>query len=251
MSRWDRVDGLRIHTRVSVEPVPLNRSPLVLVHGLSVSSRYMVPTAERFAPLIRVFAPDLPGFGKSDKPPSVLSIPELADALVAWMDVVGIERAPMIANSLGCQVVVDFALRYPARLERGVLIAPTMDRHARTGLQQIFRLMKDSVREPLSQPFVVLSDYFRTGPVRTFKTLHYALNDPIELKLPGVQAPMLVIRGENDPIVPQQWAEECTNLMPDARLIVIPDEAHTINYSAPDKLLAVTRSFLGIDAEHL
>ncbi len=56
---------------------------VVLVHGLVVSSRYMVPTAERLAPHCRVFAPDLPGFGGSEKPPRVLDVAGLSDALSA------------------------------------------------------------------------------------------------------------------------------------------------------------------------
>jgi 2-hydroxy-6-oxonona-2,4-dienedioate hydrolase len=247
VSRWDTVKGLRMHTRVSVEPVPLDRPPLILVHGLSVSSRYMIPTARTFAPHMRVYSPDFPGFGESEKPRKVFSIPELADILAAWMEVVGIDHAPMIANSLGCQVVIDFALRYSRCIDRGILIAPTMDRHARTGVQQFVRLVRDSVREPISQPFVVLGDYLRTGFVRTIKTLRYALNDPIEQKLPSVGVPMLILRGEHDPIVPQRWAEEVASLLPRGGLAVIADEAHTINYSAPEKLLVVSREFLGLD----
>lgn len=105
-SRWTRVGGLPIHARVSAAPLsrgPLLRGPpVVLVHGLVISSLYMVPTARRLAPFYRVFAPDLPGFGKSGKPARVLSVPELADALVAWLDAAGLGRAAFVGNSLGC-----------------------------------------------------------------------------------------------------------------------------------------------------
>src|SRR5215210_849282 len=66
-SRWVRTEGLRVHARVSVDPTPSGALPLVLVHGIGVASRFMVPVAELLAPYHRVYAPDLPGFGESGK----------------------------------------------------------------------------------------------------------------------------------------------------------------------------------------
>src|SRR5215217_659764 len=73
-SRWIRVGDWDLHARVSVDPVPAGRLPVVLLHGLVVSSRYMVPTAEQLASHHSAYALDLPGFGKSAKPRHVLTI---------------------------------------------------------------------------------------------------------------------------------------------------------------------------------
>ncbi len=89
--------------------------PIVLVHGIAVSSRYMVPVAEELAPFASVHAPDLPGFGRSAKPRRTLTVPELARALLAWLDAAGLERPLLLGNSLGCQVVVDLAAREARR----------------------------------------------------------------------------------------------------------------------------------------
>ena len=72
---------------------------MVLVHGLGVSSRYMLPTLALLAPRARVFAPDLPGFGHSTKPPHTLSLAELADSLADWMSATGLDRAVLLGNS--------------------------------------------------------------------------------------------------------------------------------------------------------
>ena len=103
------------------------RPAVVLVHGMVVSSRYMAPLAEHLAPRANVYAPDLPGYGQSYKPWPVLSVPELADALAAWMNRRNIERAHFVANSFGCQVLVELALRHPMRIDRLVLQGPTAD----------------------------------------------------------------------------------------------------------------------------
>ena len=230
--------------RVSVEPVPADAPAIVLVHGLGVASTYMVPTAVRLAREYRVYAPDLPGFGHSVKPPRALDIPELADALVAWMDAAGLERAHVIGNSLGCQIIVNTAVRHPARVERVVLQGPTMDRHARTLRQQVGRALLDVLWEHPTQPLVQTRDYAKFGIRRSLRTFRFAARDRIEDTLPLVRAPTLVVRGARDPIVSQGWAEEVTRLLPDSRLVVIPGAPHTLNYSTPRAFVRVLRPFL-------
>lgn len=247
-SAWYELGGLRLHARVSVTPAPPGL-PVVLVHGLGVSSRYLVPTAELLARQYRVYAPDLPGYGKSEKPRQVLGVAAQADALAAWLRVAGIKRAMLLGNSLGCQIIVDLAARYPEYVARAVLLGPTMDSRARTTVQQVWRLLRDVPREPLSQPFLVIYDYARFGLLRAWRTFQDALRDPVEAKLPLVRAPVLVVRGERDPIAPQSWTEQMTRLLPDGRLAVIPGSGHTANYGAPEKLVRVVEPFLRAEAE--
>ncbi|MFL5665138.1 MAG: alpha/beta fold hydrolase, partial [Ktedonobacteraceae bacterium] len=76
-SKWVKVNNLPVYTRISVNPLPDDAPVVVLVHGLSVSSGYMVPTAQYLAPYYRVYVPDLPGFGKSAKPSHILNVTEL------------------------------------------------------------------------------------------------------------------------------------------------------------------------------
>ncbi len=92
-SEWAIVRGLSIHARVSINPVPAEAPSIIMVHGLVVSSRYMVPTALRLAPYYHIYAPDLPGFGKSSKPSHVLNSIELADFLADWMQTIGLKQA--------------------------------------------------------------------------------------------------------------------------------------------------------------
>lgn len=236
-----------MHARVHLERAPIFAPTIVLVPGLGLSSRYMMPTAERLSAHARIYAPDLPGFGLSDKPRRALSITELADALCAWMTANGLERAVLLGNSLGSEIIVDLAVRYPKRVERAILVAPPIDRQARSFLRQLARLLLDATREPVSLLPIVISDYLRGGIARGIRTLYYALADRVEKKLPLMQTKTLVVRGERDPVVPQHWAEDVTALLPHARLVVIPSAAHAVNYSAPDELAREVLSFLNED----
>ena len=137
-------NGLSMYTRFSIEPMPTNAPTVVLVHGLSVSSGYMMPTAVRLAPYYHVYLPDLPGFGRSAKPSHILNVTELADALAAWMQTMELPSATFLGNSMGCQVIVNFALRYPQCIERAILVSPTMDPKARTIHQEARRLLSDT-----------------------------------------------------------------------------------------------------------
>ena len=97
------------------------------MHGLVVSSRYMVPILKRLAAYHRVYAPDLPGCGESEKPRRVLNVARLSDYLAAWMREIGLERAALIGNSFRYQIIADLAVRHPERFERAVLQGPAMD----------------------------------------------------------------------------------------------------------------------------
>jgi len=204
----------------------------------------MIPLAERLAHYRPVYAPDLPGFGRSDHPARPLDIPGLADALASWMRVSGIERAALLGNSLGCQVIADLALRYPERAERLVLVGPTMDQRGRNVLEQTRRLLAAAPYDRPSLVGVQLRDIWSAGLRETLQTTRYALEDAIEAKLPRLALPALVVRGARDPIAPQAWVEQVASLLPRARLCVIPG-GHALNYSKPEALLETMLPFLG------
>jgi 2-hydroxy-6-oxonona-2,4-dienedioate hydrolase len=245
-SRWTCVGGLRMHARVTTSPVESAAPIVVLVHGVGVASPYFVPTAEQLAPHFQTFAIDLPGFGRSGKPSHTLSIAELADALADWLRAEGLERPIVLGNSVGCQVAVDFAARYPEHLSCLILAGPTMDPKARTAWQQIVRWLRNARSERLSQVPLSVRDYWQCGLRRLIGTFRYALQDRIEEKLPHVRVPTLVVRGGKDPIVPQRWCEEAVRLLPQGRLVVIPGAGHTVNYNSPVELARLVREFAGV-----
>ena len=243
-SQWTRVDGRRFHAR-HAGPEATTASPVVCVHGVGVSSRYMVAAMTELASTFDVYAIDLPGFGLTDKPPEVLDVVGLADALAAWIQAAGLGRPALLANSVGCQVAVDFAVRYPERVSRMVLVGPTTDPAARTTLGQVLRWLRNLPGERPGQLPLSVADYADAGVGRVLRTFGYALADRIEDKLALVQAPTLVVRGAHDPIVPQAWAEEVTRLLPRGRLAVVAGAPHTVNFAAPGALAELVGPFLG------
>lgn len=240
------VNGQTIHYKASIDAGTSNKPVLILIHGLVVSCRYLLPTARELSNDYAVYVPDFPGYGWSSKPPhgQALNMAELADALAAWMDEIGIQRASLLGNSMGCQIIAQFALRYPQRLERAILVAPTMDRKARTAHQEIGRWLLNAPFEPKSLFPVVTLDYLQIGFRRFVRTFRFALQDHIEEHLPHISVPTLVVRGSRDTVVPQRWAEEVTALLPRGKLVVIEKAAHDVNYNSPRQLAEAVRQFM-------
>ena len=90
----------------------------------------------------------------------------------------------------------------------------------------------------------MLRDYWRAGCRGIAATARMALRDQPEAKLPRITAPTLVVRGCRDVLVPQRWAERIVQLLPDGHLLVLPELAHTINYTAPAIFVHAIRPFL-------
>lgn len=237
-----KVQDCCVSARFSSPPAP-EPLPVVLVHGFGISSSYFVPTAERLATEFHVYAPDLPGHGRSGSPPTPLDVPQLADYLIAWMDVVGLQRACLVGHSMGCQVAVDVAVRYPGRVARLVLIGPTPDPAGRTAAEQFRRLVVGGRYERVSLNKIVVADYVRMG-WRLIPELRFMLDDPVEDKLMQVTVPVMLVRGEKDTLVPQRWFDEVARRVRAKRVAVIEGWGHAVNYSAADQLADAVAPFL-------
>lgn len=239
-----RVDGCRIVARRSTVAPRTPDPPLVLLGGTVLSGRYLLPVAVELARRFPVWVPDLPGRGASEVPRPDLTIEEHADLLVRWMGEVGVGRAALVGNSMGCQIAVEAAVRHPDAVSHLVLQGPTPDPCARSAPRQVARLLLDGFREPWSLGPIELVDWLRAGVRYPFHQSRFAIEHRVEQRLPDVRQPTLVVRGAKDPVVPQVWAQQVTQLIPDARLRVIPGAAHAIVYSHGSELARLTEEFL-------
>ncbi len=100
--------------------------PVVLVHGsgpgVSAYANWRL-TLPALAEGVRVFAPDLVGFGFTERPPGVrYDLGTWTDQLLGFLDAVGIERASIVGNSFGGAIALSLAARHPDRVDRLVLM---------------------------------------------------------------------------------------------------------------------------------
>jgi pimeloyl-ACP methyl ester carboxylesterase len=202
---------------------------VALVHGLSGSSRWWRRNLAAFGRRYRVLVPDLVGFGRTGCGGRVPSIPEAARVLCEWLDRLGVERAHMVGHSMGGQIAVHLAARYPERLQRLVLVdAAGIARPLQPRALAQFALGVAPPRrwgDPFFIP-VIMRDALSTGPRRILQATMHILRDDVRPLLPSIQAPTLVVWGEWDTLVPVEHAREFRSRIPGARLVVLRRAAH-------------------------
>jgi 2-hydroxy-6-oxonona-2,4-dienedioate hydrolase len=209
-----------------------------------ISSLYMVPLGERLAEMgFEVHAVDLPGYGRSVKPPAPLDVQALADSVAAWVKAQGGGAWHVVGNSMGCQVGADLAVRHPDAVATLTLIGMTVDPTEPTLFQQALRLFRDVPREPLRLWFDQIVDYLRAGPRFVVGAMRGMIADRIETKLPFITAPTLVMRGEHDPVTPRSFTDAAMAMLPHGSFVEIPDGSHAVHFAAPKAVAEAIRTF--------
>ncbi|GAA4751753.1 alpha/beta fold hydrolase [Amnibacterium soli] len=207
-------------------------TPFVLVHGIGCGLSYFEPIAPLLAEHGPVHVLELPGFGDAPKPPSVLTIEEHAGLVVALLRSMG-RPVVLVGQSMGCEIVLEAALRAPELVERVVLIGAVTDPDERTALQQGLRLAQDVLGETPATNWRVFSEYLKCGPRRYLATLPSMLAYDTEAAAAALTVPALLIRGEKDPICRRPWARRLAARLAVGRLVEIPGGHHNAHSTHP------------------
>lgn len=240
VSTWRRTQGIRLHVRQRADAAA---GPVwVLLHGLAVSHRYLMPTAAALPGA--VFVPDLPGFGLSGGPARALTVVEHTGVVAAWLDGAGMSGVHVLGNSFGCQVAVELAVRRPDLVASLILDGPTVDPAAPTAFGQIRRWAHDLLREDPQQIPVIAADVRDAGVRRVLSTLRHAVRHRIEERIPLVDAPILVLRGQYDPIAPAVWTGRAAALARSGVSSEIPGAAHNAVATAGAAVAAQAVAFV-------
>lgn len=255
-SRWVRVAGVPTHYRARSEPVA-GTLPVVLLHGLAVSHRYLMPTAHALADRHPVLVPDLPGFGLSGKPAPAYDVRRHAGHVAGWLDVLGAGPVCVFGHSFGAEVAAAVARARPDRVAALVLASPTADRHARTRRAQVRRWLGDVFLEDPRQAVILARDVRDARPWRVWATLSRSVHNRIEDDVRASDVPTLVIGGDRDPVAPPQWRSELARLGPRAATVTVPGAAHNAATTAGRQVADAVAAFLaastapaGVPAEH-
>jgi pimeloyl-ACP methyl ester carboxylesterase len=186
--------------------------------------------------------PNLPGHG--GRPAA--SVAELAELLARWLDAFALHRPIVVANSLGCQVVTETAIRRPELVGPLVLVGPSVDPARRTARHQIFDALRDSSREPSALVATTVRDAAGANMQWLLSVARSALADRIEDRLPLIPQAAVVVYGDDDPFLSHAWAARAAGLLPCGRLAVVPAEGHAVHFAQPKLVADIVRE---LDAE--
>jgi haloalkane dehalogenase len=256
-----QVDGLTIAYR------ELGEGPaVVLLHGWPTSSFLWRNVMPAIAQANRVIAPDLPGFGASDKPPGVrydFALFERAlDGLLAELDVDGVGLA---VHDLGGPIGVHWALEHPERVT-GLALLNTLvyPEFSPAVLEFVKALTTPELRDQITSP-EGLADVVRLGLADKSNAtdeviagvqapfadeasrrsladagvgLDLELFGEIGRRLPSLTAPVRIVYGEQDPILPDvaETMARVARDLPQAEVTTLPECGHFLQEEAPEQV---------------
>jgi pimeloyl-ACP methyl ester carboxylesterase len=242
-SRWETLDGRRVHlwmllprsSETAAWPDPATRPPLFLLHGLGCAVEAWRPTLQELARRGTdrpVYAVDMPGFGRSAGPRRAMGVPELAEWLARLMGLLGVPRAHLAGNSLGCQVGLALARRHPGRVVSLVLGGATTGGDVVSLGAMAWGLIADGVREPGVYDGSLPRQYLRAGPRRFFATVGGLRADHPVREAGAVTVPCLVVRGTRDAAVPEGAARALAAALPCGAFRAVEGSPHAVQYAA-------------------
>ncbi len=249
---------------------------VVLIHGIGGSVEAWRLNIEALAEHYRVYALDLVGSGQTDKPSVSYSFPYLAQFVNDFLETQNINRACLIGHSLGGGVTLQFAIQFPDKVEKLVLVnsaglgkdvhlmfrLPTLpligewlSRPSRKGTAQ---LLKECVYDPtfVTDELVEFSYQRAAQPgaqqsflstVRTLSSLRGLRDDvlcSIVDNLNLVTAPTLIIWGQQDRILPVAHAHVAEEKIANARLHILDRCGHCPPEECPETFNALVLEFL-------
>ncbi|WAP52491.1 alpha/beta hydrolase [Arthrobacter sp. ATA002] len=214
---------------------------VVLVHGIGASGRYYSRLVEELAKTSTVHTVEMPGFGSTPTPDSGLDMADFAAVTCDALRAAGIGPAQWVGHSMGCQVVTEMALMAPELVTSVVLLGPTINRGERNAVLQGFRLAQDCLREPPAINWILLTDYLRAGPRWYLRTMPKMVRHRLEERIGKVQAPVTLVRGERDPIVPAGWLQELAAARPGSAAVELPGQPHVCMFTEPAQTAALLR----------
>ncbi|MGO4192358.1 alpha/beta fold hydrolase [Arthrobacter sp. YAF17] len=255
MSRPDRFEieaaGQLGHVFVSRGPAgPLPARPaVVLIHGIGVSHRYFRRLHGRLAETGDTYSIDLPGFGATPRPAHALSVADHATYILGALEQLGVLEFVLVGHSMGSQFAVEAALQQPDRVSQLVLMGPVVDSKRRSVLQQALALGRDSLFfESPSSNALVFTDYLRCGPSWYLKTLRVMMDYHTEERVASIAAPVLVLRGANDPVASADWCRRLAARAAQARLVEIQGTGHVLQHNRAAEVAEAILGFAGTHA---
>ena len=269
-SWFTRVDGVRIHFQEAGDE---DATPIILIHGFissnSIWSHVLLPLAQRG---FRAIAPDLPGYGYSEKPADAnYSIAEQARAVIGLMDGLRIKKAIIVGASYGGAVAATMALDYPDRVHKLIMIGAVTNDDAkkklllrvsclpligdiatplflgsrwilRQRMQAMYRRMQKPINEKMvaSRHHLLAAANTHRAMIRTARA--WSANR-IEREASLIRQPTMIVWGDQDDHFPLDNAFRLRDAIPNSKLIVFRNCGHLPPAEHPEKFVEAVAEF--------
>ncbi|RME73446.1 MAG: alpha/beta fold hydrolase [Verrucomicrobia bacterium] len=224
------------------------RDPVVLLHGSPVATEAMEPLIGRLAGTARVIAPDLPGFGGSERAVADYSFIAHAHAVLALLDELGVERVHLAAYSMGGGVALEICRLAPRRVASVSMLSAIgvqeLELLGDYGLNHLVHGLQYTVIRALvaGTPHFGWLDRF---PLNLSYARNFLDSDqrPLRGILERLEQPVLIVHGREDFFVPPAAAREHARIVPQSRLVWL-EGGHLLAITDPERVARPLVAFL-------
>lgn len=230
---------------------------LLLIHGLGASSDVWRDSISILARSYRVIAPDLPGYGKSDRPRASYSV----SYYVAWLDdfveALGLKKPAIAGNSLGGWIAAAYAIEHPEKVSHLILVnaaglkretLPPLNLNPSTK-EELKVLLTALFADPSRVSDRVINEqweYRRSvrdtvqATLASFRTAPLFVDD----KLNKITVPTLIIWGRQDRIIPLEFGERFQKGISGSRLVILDNTGHLPQIENPRDFSKAVKRFV-------
>jgi pimeloyl-ACP methyl ester carboxylesterase len=242
--------------------------PVILLHGFcethTIWEGMLLALSDRY----RVFAPDLPGFGRSELLPSGFSLDDVADHVANFLESVGVKGGCVIGHSLGGYVTLALTERHPHLVKsfglfHSTALPDTPEKQEnrnrvsafvqQNGVPTYIQSFIPSLFAQSSHPDVkpVVEEAIQT-PLITFLEYTRAMRDRPD-RMPLIRAfngPILFIAGGKDSVIPVEKIQQQATEGKHPHVVVFHEAGHMGMLENPAESQAVLSDFLAITGNY-
>ena len=240
--KFIQIDGNKIRYLESGN----SKKTLVLIHGLGASAERWSHVIPIFDKQFRVIAPDLIGFGYSDKPLVDYTPEFFLDFLEKFFVASNLDRLNIIGSSLGGQLSIEYASSHSQNIEKLVLVSPAgamkqstpaLDAYIMAALypndqsaKNAFEIMEASgedIADSIVNGFVERMRLPNAKLAFMSTVLGLKNSELITSKLSSITVPTLIIWGSNDPVIPVTYADDFISSIQNCKFFRMDGCGHT------------------------
>jgi 3-oxoadipate enol-lactonase len=242
-----------------------NGPPLLLIMGLGYTHQMWHRTTPLVSRHFRTILLDNRGVGQSDVPPGPYPIPTMAADAAAVLDAAGVESADVYGVSMGGMIAQEFALQYPKRVRKLILGCTacggpkvvraepdvnnvlmmrgslTMEEGIQVAIPYIYDC--NTPRARIDEDLAIRRTSYPKAEAYTAQLMGILAWEPYS-RLGGINAPTLVIHGENDRLVPAGNGRLIAESIVGSKLVILPNASHIYMTDQPEASHKAVMDFL-------
>jgi non-heme chloroperoxidase len=252
--------GLRVHY---AEQGDREGEAIVFLHAYVDSWFSFSRMLPLLSPEYHAFAPDQRGHGDSEKPECCYTADDYAADADAFMEAVGIERATLVCSSSAGMIAQRVALDHPYRVSRLVLMGSPTTLVNNEAVIEVGKEML-ALEDPISPDFVrefqestihhpVPEEFLAALVSESLKVPARVWRDYMEgvvltvddtARLGVIDAPTLILWGEQDAFLEREEQDRRAAAMPEATLKVYPETGHAVHWERPEWVVRDLEEFM-------